>query len=93
MNSYAESFSELLVADATTKPQSEKTAQRSGFPSDPIEQMELAFVGSYDAATIKRLIDRTMRRYDIPLTDDNRNRMGSVLVVLRKLGSFEVELQ
>ena len=54
------------------------------FASTALDQMELVFVGEYSKAAIKRHLDRIMRIYNVPITEENYSRVGSVLVVMRK---------
>ncbi len=67
--------------------------QNSGPESSAIEMMEVAFIGDYSQGEIKTLIDATMRLNSLPLTEENYQRLGSVLVTLRKeKGVSEMEI-
>ena len=52
--------------------------------SSAIEMMEVAFIGEYSQGEIKTLIDATMQINSLPITEENYQRLGSVLVTLRK---------
>lgn len=58
--------------------------QNTGSESSAIEMMEVAFIGDYSQGEIKTLIDATMQLNSLPLTEENYQRLGSVLVTLRK---------
>ena len=62
-------------------------------PSDPLEQMEIAFVGSYSKDQIKARLDRAMDLYGLSKTKENYSRAGSALVALRKgIGPHEMDI-
>lgn len=58
--------------------------QNTGAESSAIEMMEVAFIGGHSQGEIKTLIDATMRLNSLPITEENYQRLGSVLVTLRK---------
>lgn len=58
--------------------------QNTGLESSAIEMMEVAFIGDHSQGEIKTLIDATMRINSLPITEENYQRLGSVLVTLRK---------
>ncbi len=63
------------------------------FPSDPLEQMEIAFEGNYSKDQIKARLDRAMDLYGVAKTAENYSRAGSVLVALRKeIGPREMDI-
>lgn len=67
--------------------------QNSDSESSAIEMMESAFIGDYSQGEIKTLIDATMRLNSLPLTEENYQRLGSVLVTLRKeTGVSEIDV-
>ena len=81
----------LLLGLIFTIPNS--LAQSSSAPSDPLAQMEIAFKGSYSKAQIKERIDKAMKLYNVPLTNEYYSRAGSVLVTLRKkVGPREMDI-
>ena len=60
---------------------------------DALGKMELAFVGGHTRGQIKRQMDRAMRLYGLPITEENYSRAGSALVALRKQnGTAEMEI-
>ncbi len=74
---------------------SDKSITRPGesdsFPA--LDLMEVAFVGGYTRVEIQARIDRAMALYGLPITDENYNRAGSVLVALRnEYGVPEMEV-
>jgi predicted O-methyltransferase YrrM len=55
--------------------------------------MEIAFKGNYSKAQIKERLDKAMKLYNVPLTNEYYSRAGSVLVVLRKeIGPSEMAI-
>jgi len=67
---------------------------QSGNPlDDPLEQMAIAFKGSYSRAEIKERLDRAIELYNLPSTEENYSRAGSALVALRKeTGQKEMDI-
>lgn len=62
-------------------------------PSDPLDQMEIAFLGGYSRSEIKLRIDEAMTLYGMPITEENYSRAGSVLVTLRQeYGPTEMDI-
>ena len=58
-----------------------------------IDHMKMAFDGNHTKTFIKREIDRAVRVFDLPDTEDMYGRMGSSLVAMRKSsGVPEIEL-
>ncbi len=58
-----------------------------------LEKMHVAFVGKPSTSRIKSLMDVALKQYGLPATEENYNRYGSVLVVLRKhAGVSEMEI-
>lgn len=53
-------------------------------PTDPVAQMEAAFDGTPRQSQIKTQLDRALKLYKLPATDENYSRAGSSLVALRK---------
>ena len=49
-----------------------------------LEQMVVAFEGKHLASEIRPLLDKAMRTYNTPITEENYSRAGSALVGLRK---------
>lgn len=49
-----------------------------------LEKMSLAFKGGYSVSQVKSLLDPVMTSSNLALTEENYNRAGSVLVVMRK---------
>ena len=81
----------LLLGLIFTIPNS--LAQSSSVPSDPLAQMEIVFKGNYSKAQIKERIDKAMKLYNVPLTNEYYSRAGSVLVTLRKeFGPSEMDI-
>jgi hypothetical protein len=69
------------------------SGEQAGPPSDPLEQMEIAFEENYSKAQIKERIDKAMKLYNVPLTNEYYSRAGSVLVELRKeIGPSEMDI-
>ncbi len=69
---------------STNTQSNQNTGGNSGSESSAIEMMEAAFIGGHSQGEIKTLIDATMRLNSLPLTEENYQRLGSVLVSLRK---------
>lgn len=64
-----------------------------GPPTDPIAQMESAFVDNPSQSKIKPLLEKAMDLYNLPINEDNYSRAGSVLVAMRKkLGVKEMDI-
>ena len=59
-------------------------AHSGDLPENPIDQMVIVFKGSYSHTQIKERLDKALQLYDLPKTNENYSRAGSVLVVLRK---------
>jgi hypothetical protein len=55
-----------------------------GPPSDPIDQMVIAFDGNPPKAEIEQQVNRAIELYDLPATDDSQSRIGSVLVSFKQ---------
>ena len=67
--------------------------QSGDVPDDPLDQMVIAFNGSYSRTQIKERLDKAMELYDLPRTKQNYSRAGSALVVLRKeTGQKEMDI-
>lgn len=65
----------------------------AGAPSDPLDQMAIAFVGGYSRSEIKSRLDNAMGLYGLGLTSDNYSRAGSVLVALQnEFGPAEMDI-
>ena len=63
------------------------------FPTDPLSQIEIAFEGNYARSQIQQRVDEAMKLYNVPKTDENYSRVGSVLVALRKeTGQHEMDI-
>lgn len=62
----------------------EEESSNSVSDMNAIEMMEVAFIGGHSEAEIKTLIDQTMKLYSLPINEENYQRLGSVLVSLRK---------
>lgn len=61
--------------------------------TDPLNQMEIAFEGNYTRLQIKQRVEEAMDLYNVPKTQENYSRVGSVLVVLRKeTGQREMDI-
>ena len=56
----------------------------SDLPSDPISQMEIAFVGNPTKREITTFLDKALSLYDTPINSENYSRAGSSLVALRQ---------
>lgn len=68
-------------------------AQSSSVSSDPLAQMEVVFKGNFSKAQIKAFMDTAMKLYNLPITNENYSRAGSVLVTLRKeVGPSEMDI-
>jgi hypothetical protein len=62
-------------------------------PSDALSQMETAFVGNPNHEEIRADLDKALRLYKVPVTEENYSRAGSSLVALRKeTGVAETEI-
>jgi len=80
-------------APATHPASPATTMSSSPALTDPIDRMEIAFVGGYTKQQIKTRIDRVMSLYGLSSTPDNYSRAGSVLVALRKeYGPSEMDI-
>ncbi|MBU2104630.1 MAG: hypothetical protein KKF67_02565 [Nanoarchaeota archaeon] len=80
--------------NTSTNTQSNKnTGGNSDSEPSAIEMMEVAFIGGYSQGEIKTLIDATMQLNSLPITEENYQRLGSVLVTLRKeIGVSEMDI-
>lgn len=72
-----------LLAIQACSPQRTET---TGLPSDPLDQMVIAFEGNFTREQIQTTVDHALQLYGLPATDENRSRAGSTLVALRKEG-------
>lgn len=72
-----------LLAIQACSPQRTET---TGPPSDPLDQMVIAFEGNFTREQIQTTVDHALQLYGLPATDENRSRAGSTLVTLRKEG-------
>ena len=58
-----------------------------------MELMEMAFDGNPTVSEIQPVLDRALRLYGMPITEENYRRAGSVLVALRKeFGPSEMDI-
>ena len=58
-----------------------------------MELMEMAFDGNPTVSEIQPVLDRALRLYRMPITEENYSRAGSVLVALRKeFGPSEMDI-
>lgn len=89
------------AADAASPPAIAKTSpQRSTTNTQPgtndmtaLDRMEIAFEGGHRKHKIKSRLEEAMRLYQLPVTEENRSRAGSVLVALRKRsGNQEMDI-
>lgn len=74
---------------------SSSSSSTSVAEKDPYELMHLAFVGSPEVSEIKPMLDAVMDKYNFPKTNDNRLKVGNMLVALRKaspVGVTEMEI-
>lgn len=61
--------------------------------SDALDQMVVAFEGSWSRPEIENRLAKAMQLYDLPVTEENRSRAGSALVVMRREnGVTEMEI-
>lgn len=87
-----ESSSSTSPSTSTTTPSSStsKIADK-----DPYEVIHIAFEGFPDKEEVQPMLEAVMRRYDMPVTNDNILKVGNMLVVLRKeskVGVTEMEI-
>lgn len=83
----------LLALLATTACGGGQAVEADEPPDDPIEQMVLAFQGSPTETEIREALENAMNATDLPLTDENYSRAGSVVVSFRKeYGIKEMEI-
>ena len=76
----------LIAVGCSDKPE-------GSIPTDPLAQMELAFVGNPHKSEIKSQLEMAMELYNLPITEENYSRAGSVLVTMRKeLGVKEMDI-
>ena len=68
-----------LSLGSTRKPPQKTTQDKSA-----LEIMEVVFNGNYSLPKIKEQVDKAMQLYGLELTEDNYNRVASVLVKLRQ---------
>lgn len=67
--------------------------QSGNLPDDPLDQMVIAFNGSYSKIQIKERLDKAIDLYNLPRTKENYSRAGSTLVALRKeTGHTEMDI-
>lgn len=62
---------------------------------DPYVMMSSVYAGSPDVESIKSLMEAVLKKYQLPLTDEYRLKVGSVLLDLRKasaVGVTEMEI-
>lgn len=65
----------------------------SSVPDDPLDQMVIAFDGSWSRNEIQVRLDRALVQYGASTTDQDRSRGGSALVALRQeYGVPEMEI-
>lgn len=76
----------LLVNGCSTEVK-QTSISYNQYKADALTMIETVFVGDYTRAEIKSRLDMAMRLFDLPITEDNYNRAGSVLVTLRKEAS------
>lgn len=57
---------------------------------DPYEIMNVAFVGNPQISEIKPLMESVMDNYNLPQTNENKLKVGSMLVALRKSNTVGV---
>lgn len=77
----------VLVAP---EPRTTSTSSPSGtVEADALDQMAVAFAGSYDRDAIAARLREAMDLYGTPWSEDQRSRAGSVLVALRQ--DYDVE--
>lgn len=67
--------------------------QSGSLPDDPLDQMVIAFDGTYSRTQIKDRLDKAIELYNLPRTKENYSRAGSTLVALRKeTGQKEMDI-
>ena len=64
-------------------PAAKKRENTSVAEMDSLAKMKVAFVGGRTREQIQRQMDRAMRLYGLPTTEENYSRAGSVLVTMR----------
>lgn len=74
----------LAVVAGCSSPASVPSVSAQSPPTDPLRQMEAAFLGSPSRETIQPLLDAALRATGTPVNADSYSRSGSVLVALRK---------
>jgi hypothetical protein len=58
-----------------------------------LQKMEIAFVGNPKGTQIQPLLDRALNLYGFQINDDRYERVGSVLVAMRKqFGTSEMQI-
>lgn len=67
-----------------TQPNQNTNTKTSIEKMTALEQMEIAFIGSFSYNEIKERMDSVMQQYGLSMTNENYSRFGSVLVTLRK---------
>lgn len=83
-----------FITSCTNNSSSDISSDKSE-DKDPYEIMEVAFEDSPEAAKIRPLLESVMNSYNLPITDENRLKVASMLVSLRKesvLGITEMEI-
>lgn len=69
------------------------SSTETSVPSDPVQQISIAFQGSPAVSEVQRLLDNAFAATNTPPTDENYSRAGSVLVTFRKeYGIEEMEI-
>ncbi len=74
---------------------SSSSSSTSVAEKDPYELMHLAFEGSPEVSEIKPMLEAVMDKYNFPKTNDNRLKVGNMLVALRQastVGVTEMEI-
>lgn len=67
--------------------------QSGDLTDDPLDQMVIAFDGTYTRIQIKDRLDKAIELYNLPKTKENYSRAGSTLVALRKeTGQKEMDI-
>lgn len=59
-------------------------ANNSSNNTDPYDMMHEVFIGNPETEELKPLLEEVLRKYDLAQTDEQRLKVGSMLVSLRK---------
>lgn len=74
----------VLVTSLTACSSGSEKSQPTSVPTNALAQMEIAFEGSPQQATLQSALDKAFAAVNMTETEDNLSRAGSTLVAMRK---------